>query len=303
LGIKEVDDINAGSPLGMADIVESRIKGQRVVASAAYSLEGVTVMTSTIARRVIISSSKVATGVELADGRIFIAKSEIILSAGSVRTPQLLILSGIGPAEELNKHGIEQIVDAPEVGKNLWDHLGLIVNYKLRHPEIGAAIGSPAWVDPLFQNGNPIDWFTTSSVPREKLKTALSKDSGTDIPDDHHLLLSPRCHLAFFVQYVGRPIDGTLITGYALNKLPTSRGRVSLGSSDPADKPKIDNNHYATEADKYRLRTGLRLMSKMFNTPAGKEMVVGEVVPEGMKAITATSTDEEIDVRVRKSAV
>jgi hypothetical protein len=101
---------------------------------------------------------------------------------------------------------------------------------------------------------------------------------------------------------VGRPTDGTLITGYALNKLPTSRERISLPSSDPMDKPKIDNNHYATEADRYRLRTALRLMSKAFNTPAGKEMVVGEAVPEGMKVITATSTDEEIDVRVRKSA-
>jgi choline dehydrogenase-like flavoprotein len=204
LGIKEVDDINAGSPLGMADIVESRIKGELVVASAAYSLEGVTVTTSTIARRVMISSLKVATGVELADGRIFTARREVILSAGSIRTPQLLMLSGIGAAEELKKHGIEQVVEAPEVGRNLWDHLGLFLTYKLRHPEIGAAVGSPKWVDPLFQNGNPIDWFTTSSVPREDLKAALSKDSETDIPDDHHLLSSPRRHLVLFVQYVGR---------------------------------------------------------------------------------------------------
>jgi len=254
----------------MADIVESRIKGKRVVASAAYSLEGVTVMTPTIARRVIIPSLNFVTGVELADGRIFAARREVILSAGSIRTPQLLMLSGIGAAKELEKHGIGQIVDAPEVGRNLWDHLGLIVTYKLRHPEIGTAVGSPGWVDPLFQNGNPIDWFTTSSVPREALKAALSQDSGTDIPDDHHLLSSPRCHLAFFVQYVGRPIDGTLITGYALNKLPPSRRRVSLASSDPGDKPKFDNNHFSTEADRYRLRTGLRLVSKMFNTPVGE---------------------------------
>lgn len=129
LGIKEVDDINAGSPLGMADIVESRNQGQRVVASAAYSLEGVTVITSTIARRVIISSSKVAIGIELADGGIFTARREVVLSTGSIRTPQLLMLSGIGAAEELKRHGIEQVVDAAEVGRNLWDHLGLIVTY------------------------------------------------------------------------------------------------------------------------------------------------------------------------------
>jgi choline dehydrogenase-like flavoprotein len=149
LGIKGVDDINAGSPLGKADIVESRNQGRRVIASAAYSLEGVTVITSTIARRVIISSSKVATSVELADGRIFTAKREVILSAGSIRTPQLSMLSGIGAAGELEKHRIEQIVDAPEVGRNLWNHLGLIVTYKPRHPEIGAAVESPKWIDPL----------------------------------------------------------------------------------------------------------------------------------------------------------
>lgn len=63
----------------MADIVESRNQGRGVVASAAYSLEGVTVMTSPIARRVIISSSKVATGIELADGRIFTARREVML--------------------------------------------------------------------------------------------------------------------------------------------------------------------------------------------------------------------------------
>jgi hypothetical protein len=107
------------------------------------------------------------------------------------------------------------------------------------------------------------------------LKAALSKDPGIDIPDDHHLLSSPRCHLAFSVQYVGRPIDGTLITGYALNKLPTSRGRITLASSDPADKPKIDNNHHATEVDRYRLRTGLRLMSEISIPMQGKRWLLG----------------------------
>jgi hypothetical protein len=76
---------------------------------------------------------------------------------------------------------------------NLWDHLGLIMTYI---HEIGAAVGSPKWVDPLFQNENPIDWFTTSSVPREGLKAALSKIQGLIYPMTmifyhHHAPISP----------------------------------------------------------------------------------------------------------------
>lgn len=73
-----------------------------MIASAAYPLQGVTVMSSTLVRRVIISQdgTQVATGVELPDGQKYSAKHEVILSAGSLRTPQILMLSGIGPTEE-----------------------------------------------------------------------------------------------------------------------------------------------------------------------------------------------------------
>ena len=64
----------------------------------------------------------VATGVETVDGRRFPATREVIVSASVYRTPQVLMLSGIGPADELEQHGIPQLVDAPEVGRNFHDH-------------------------------------------------------------------------------------------------------------------------------------------------------------------------------------
>jgi len=95
-------------------------------------LNGVRVMTETLVNRVIIEKrdrSQVAIGVELANGEILSAKKEVIISAGAYRTPQVLLLSGIGPAEELRKHGIEQVVNLPEVGSNLHDHMGVGQSY------------------------------------------------------------------------------------------------------------------------------------------------------------------------------
>jgi len=84
-------------------------------------------MLNTLVKRVLISATRAANGVELADGRQVFAKWETILSAGALRTPQILMLSGFGDPEEIEKHGIEYLLHSPDVGKNLWDHLGLFL--------------------------------------------------------------------------------------------------------------------------------------------------------------------------------
>ena len=306
LGIQPAIDVNDGSPLGVAEVTEARTNGQRVIASVAYPLTGVTILSSTLAKRVLITTledgTKAATGIELADGRSLTAKREVILSAGALRTPQLLLLSGIGPSNVLKRYGIKQIVDSPEVGKNLWDHLGLFQQWKLRHPENGLSFGSPKFLDPAFLNALPLDWYTTVSVPKEGLKLALAQDLGQSLSEDHPLLKAPRCHLAFLVNYIGVPTDGSLITTYVFNLLPTSRGEITLTSADPKEPPQIDKKHYATEADKYRLRTAIRTIGRLMTTQEGKEMVVGEAVPEGFPALGEDSTDAAIDERLMADA-
>jgi choline dehydrogenase-like flavoprotein len=307
LGVHQAADINGGSQLGLAEIVEARIQGQRVIASMAYPLTGVTVLSSTLVKRVLVSilpdGTKVATGVELDSGKRITAKREVILSAGSIRTPQLLMLSGIGPSEELHKHGIEQIADSPEVGKNLWDHLSLPQQWKLRYPERGASFGSPAFNDPAFMNGNPLDWQTTFTVDTTELKNALSHDLGISTLEQNALLKEPRCHVGNMVHYVGVPLDGTIIRTVALNLLPTSRGTVKLSSSDINAVPEIDNNHYATASDRYRFRTAVRMSSKLMNTPPLNDLIIGELPPAGLKPLTEQSTDTEIDKRVNASVI
>ena len=84
-----------------------------------------------VVRRILLEGD-VAIGVELNDGEKITATREVVLSCGAIRTPQVFMLSGIGPAEELSQHGIEQLIDAPEVGHNFHDHLSMMQFYKGR---------------------------------------------------------------------------------------------------------------------------------------------------------------------------
>jgi hypothetical protein len=195
--------------------------GKRQMAKDAYDLTGVHILTETLVQRVVIetrSGEKVATGVQLADGKgaIVSANKEVIVSAGAYRTPQVLMLSGIGHKSELSSHGITQIVDAPEVGRNFHDYLSQTLWWKLRHPELGQSVGTPLWTDPAYFLGKPIDWVVFSQAPREQLAPALAQES-----ESHEHLLDPECyHTETLVVYVptGKltgyelPMDGTYIS-------------------------------------------------------------------------------------------
>ena len=306
-GIKYNADANSGSPQGIGELVENRNNGRRQLTSSVYPLKGVQVMTETLVAGIIIETEgtvKKAKGVRLADGRTFSAANEVILSAGSYRTPQLLLLSGIGPAEELALHGIQQVVEAP-VGQNLHDHMSVALWWKLRNPEEGVAAGSPKFSSPAYGKGVPMDWVVTFTVPDEGLKQALSIDEG--MVDDTHSILKPtRSHVESFVVYAGFnpsnptiPLDGSHVTATALGLLPTSRGTVLLASNDPAAPPIIDPNYYATEADRYVVRAGLRkLVQVITDTKEGQALFEKETVSDGQTPLDLKASDEELDKRV-----
>lgn len=189
---------------------------------------------------------------------------EVLVSSGAYRSAQILMLSGIGPAEELVRHGIQQEVDSPWVGKNFHDHQMIFRYWKLRYPEKGLAMGSPGFTDPAFQKGNPADWLATMTVPEDGYKAALAKDEGSStVSAEHPLLQGSRSHLEMSVLYAGFgaeqigleiPIDGTAIMSYYMACLPTSRGSITLQSNDPQAAPVIDPNFNATEADRFVIR-------------------------------------------------
>jgi len=313
VGVKYISDANSGSPIGLAELVENWRDGKRQLASQAYDLSAVQVMTGTMVRRVLVedrSDNKVATGVELADGQRILASKEVIVAAGAYRTPQVLMLSGIGPAAELKRHDISLLVDAPEVGRNFHDHFSLCQWWKLRHPEAGLAIGTPLWSDPSYAKGLPCDWVVSEQALHELLEKALAID-GEVINDQHPLLQPGLSHTESIIVYapagapiagVEVPMDGTHIGSAVLGMLPTSRGTITLASSDPLSPPVIDPNYYATEVDRVVMREGLRQVYRVLQeTSEGRDIVAEETPPSGYAPLTLESTDSEIDSRVRRA--
>ena len=313
VGVKYISDANSGSPVGLAELVENWRDGKRQLASQAYDLSEVQVKTGTVVRRVLIedrSGKKVATGVELTDGQRILASKEVIVAAGAYRTPQVLMLSGIGPAAELKRHDIPLLVNAPEVGRNFHDHFSLCQWWKLRHPEAGLAIGTPLWSDPSYTKGLPCDWVVSEQTPYEQLKKALATD-GEVVNDQHALLQRGLSHTESIIVYapagapiagVDVPMDGTHIGSAVLGMLPTSRGTITLASSDPLSPPIIDPNYYATEADRAAMREGLRQVYRVLQeTPEGRDIVAEEIPPSGYAPLTMESTDGDIDARVKRA--
>ncbi|CAN9132804.1 unnamed protein product [Alternaria alternata] len=313
LGIPHIHDLNDGRPQGISDLVENFEDGKRQMTQSVFPLEGVKVLTSTLVRRVLFDDAKIAVGVELANGqRIDLNDGgQVIIAAGAYRTPQVLMLSGIGDHSQLLQHEIPTVVNLPSVGQNLHDHLMLYRYWKLRHPEQGLAIGSPLFGGPNYDKGGPVDFLVRAPISINPLKSAIEKDEGP-ISDEHPLLKGPRTHLEMLLLYIAVgaeaqglqiPIDGSSIMTFFMSCLPTSRGSVTLASSDPATNPIINPNYYATEADRHVMREGFRMQTDlMFNTAEGKELVESEYIPPGLPASVQAEADATIDARIKLGA-
>ncbi|KAL9024127.1 MAG: hypothetical protein Q9196_006741 [Gyalolechia fulgens] len=308
-GVVYTADANSGHPQGLGELVENRADGARQPTSSIYSLAGVEVMLDTLVHRVLLEKrgdAQRASGVQLSNGEVIKANREVILSAGAFRTPQTLLLSGIGPTDELTAHGITAVIDAPYVGKNLIDHFLLAQWWKLRHPQAGLALGSPGFMKPAYAKGTPLDWVVTQSVPQEGLKGALANDGDT-VEESHPLLTPTRSFVESLVGYAGTnessptiPMDGGHITSTVIGLLPTSRGSVTLASADPNASPCIDPNYNATEVDRYVMRSGLRqMMQVLLETNEGRALIEGETVGQGYSPLTFASSDEQLDEHIR----
>ena len=308
-GFHDIPDTSAG--VGVTPWVENWKDGSRQHSSKACDLSHICVIASAVVTRVVFNDEKAATGVELLDGRRLNAKQEVVVSCGAHKTPQLLMLSGIGPTDELKRLNIQPIVKSPAVGSNHFDHISLHQAWKLRHPERGLAMGSPAFNKPEYGLGFPVEWIATYSVPT----TPALRDALHDAPSSPHTgPLSPRSdhfpqrvHIGLLIAYaplnLGEgyevPLDGSHVSTGVLLFQTTSRGRITLASNDPTAEPLVDPKYFSSLADKEMLRSGVRRMAQVMETPAARDFVEGETPPKGMPVLTSGSSDEIIDARIR----
>ncbi|KAK1149628.1 hypothetical protein N8T08_005179 [Aspergillus melleus] len=313
VGVSVVADGNAGKPLGLGELVENWNQGKRQLSSEAYGLhqqQNVEIVTETLVQKVLTETREgqlTAVGVETVDGRTFTARREVVVSAGAYRTPQVLLLSGIGPREEIEAHGLTAVLDAPEVGRNFHDHFSFNQWWKVKNPEQGLSLGTAQWSSAAYGLGLPCDWNATVQTPRADLERALKIDGET--VDDHPYLAPEFAHAETLIVYapagaaisgVDVPIDGTHIGTAVLGMVPTSRGSITLASADAQTPPRIDPNYYATEVDRAVLRASIRQVAKVLTgTPEGQAIVEGELIRPGFAGIQADSSDETIDAVVK----
>ena len=315
LGVGHNPDGNSGRIIGISEVEENWYNGTRQPSHGAYSLGGVNVMTEKMVNCITFSNldgRQTATGVRLIDGSHILASREVIVSAGTHRTPQLLMLSGIGPPGELHRHQISITAISEQVGQNMIDHYCVNQFWKLRDPSHGLSMGSPQFNSPAFFKGMPCDWAVRESVPRDMLTIALRKDAASNETTSAALHPS-RCHIEASVIYAPAtadliglelPMDGTHVASSVINLLPTSRGAVTLASKSAADPPTINPNYHATAFDHAVLTYGTRRVTQaLLGTKAGQSFIEGEVPPPGLPSLSSQSDDKAIQERIRAAGL
>ena len=232
--------------------------------------------------------------------RSAVAAREVVLCAGAINTPQLLQLSGVGPAAQLQALGIAIVHDSPAVGAHLQDHLCIDYLYRSRLPSLNEQLrpwhgklraGLRYLVQrrgPLALSVNQAGGFVRSrpGLARPDLQLYFSPLSYTRSPEGKRPLMSPD------------PFPGFLLSAQPCR--PTSRGSVSLRSPDPLAAPRIEPNSLATPEDLDALVQGARFLRRLAATPVLSAAIDSEMAPGAQ-----VQTHEQLvaDIRARASSV
>jgi len=219
-----------------------------------------------------------------------IARREVILAGGAVNTPQLLMLSGIGPAAHLAEHGIPLVVDSPEVGSNLQDHLVAGLAPAARGGTLHGADRPRQLARYLSARRGMLTSNVAEACGFVRTEVADRVGAPADLPDIE-ILFAP-------VPYVGEglvPTPGEGLTVAAILLQPRSRGTIRLASADPAAKAVIDPG-YLTDpdgVDAETLRAGLAVCERLIDTAALRPFLTGGwVLPERGETMTPKERGE-----------
>ena len=183
--------------IGVGDPVKCRSKVERLIATLAHSMKRISIQTNTLISRVVMEQQddkRVATGVELANGKVITSNVGLSCSAGPLHTPPVLLLSGRGPMGDLARHDIPQKVDSPEIGRDLFNLMNVKRFWNLRNPEIGAGVGLTKWDDFVYKGANLKGFIVFPPTSRTGLEPTLAADED-GVRDDHPFLNGSRCHV------------------------------------------------------------------------------------------------------------
>lgn len=277
LGIPFNDDLTGATQDGVGYYQLTQRNARRSSAAMAYlapnrGRSNLTVKTGLQVRRIAVENGR-ATGLELTDGTRITAAKEVILSCGSIGSPRLLQLSGIGPADHLNGLGIAVVHDQPEVGANLQDHLDLYCISEVSGPYTYDRYAQLHWsavagLQYLFTKGGPVAsslfetggfWYADREARSPDLQFHLGLGTGIESG------------------VAAMPDGGVTLNSCYLR--PRARGTVRLQSADPAKEPLIDPNYLSDPNDREMSIRGLKLTQDILAQRPLKKFIKAERLP------------------------
>lgn len=293
-GLKRTADVNSPRAVrdgGIGYLSQTTYKGERMSSARAFldparNRRNLTIATNTAARRILFEDGKV-TGVAVRDARgdrTIGVNRELIVSAGGVESPKLLQLSGIGPRAVLDGFGIPVVVDSPEVGQNLREHLTLPMKFEVTSGSYNKALRGFGLVNsaasylvlrkgPLTHTAHEIVGF---------MKSAPDLDH-TDVQIGVGLFTMKMTTKGYGID------DRPGITLFCYVTRPESQGEIRIMSADPDEPPLINVNYLGTQADRDRNVAMLRRLRQLMSEPAIKPFIVAEQAPG-----PAVQDDDEI---------
>ncbi|HWU02042.1 MAG TPA: GMC family oxidoreductase N-terminal domain-containing protein, partial [Novosphingobium sp.] len=283
-GIAANSDYDGASNEGCADVQVALRHGERSGGAKAYlepvrNRPNLTILTNAQVSRILLSGRR-ATGVAFErHGQSLVARAsrEIVLCAGAYGSPQLLMLSGIGPAGALARHGIAVAADLPGVGQNLQEHVRLAHQYdaapahsfaqQLRFDR--AALSFLRW---YFLRSGPF----ASQIAAASILTR--SEPGLDRPDLQIMSSPVRVDANIWFPGISKPKRDCFYNSICLLR-PASRGSVTLRDADPRSAPRIDLNMLSDERDWAVLKKGLAISRRIFAAGPISSYVLEETLP------------------------
>jgi choline dehydrogenase len=302
-GFPVVDDLNADVAEGFGRIDTNIANGRRASTALAYvrparARGNLELLSEAIAARIVLENGR-ARGVEILRRGVretVWAEREVILSGGTVNSPQLLMLSGIGPADHLSSLGIAVALDAPEVGRNLQNHPSYALRYACSQPVTAykylnprAAIG--IGLRYALTGGGSLgeSYVATGGYMRSDPALAVSDTIVVMIP-----ALVSRSGVGFRLADLFPERHGfTVMVG---SGRPLSRGHILLRSADPTAHPRIFPEYFSEPEDLRGLGCSVRRMRDMLRGPAVRDLIEAELTPG---AIDNDQVSIEEDIRAR----
>ena len=280
-GIPAIDDFNTGDNEGICYFHVNQKRGRRWSAARGFlkpvlHRRNLRLETGCLVERLELAGKRAVGVYWRQNGVACLARcrGEVILAAGAIGSPHLMMLSGIGPAEQLTKFGIPVVLDKPGVGANLHDHLQLRMIFKVS----GVKTLNETYVSMLNRLGMGINYILRRRGPMTMAPSQLGAFTKSDPTQD-------RANIQYHVQPLslekfGEPLHPfPAFTASVANIRPTSRGALTLKSADPTQPPAIAPNYLATPEDQLVAADAIRITRKIVAQPALRKYLPVEYLP------------------------